>query len=369
MAISAVDAVQPAFDHARQQLFARFRWGMWWRLALVGILAGELHVGGCNFGRTFGPFPQSKQGGKISPVPIFHLPHIDPARLSQLLGLILMGVLVAIVVGFVLLYINSVFRFILFDSVLRRECSSIGDGWDRWRRAGGRFFLWQIVYQISAGIFFLLLIGIPLMFAASAGWVKDPSAHIGRLAGGAFLLIVAFVFCVLVAVAVQILARDFLVPIMALEDLDFADGWSRLLSLIRPEPGKFIVYLLMKLVLVIGAAIIFGIAAIIPVAAVAIPVVVAVLLGRNAGMTWTVNTISLAVVFGTLALLLLVYLISLVSVPATVFFPAYAMYFLAGRYPNLMAVLNPAPITPAPQSQPPLPESPPPLSPTPEPIG
>ena len=368
MAISAVDAVQPAFDHARQQLFARFRWGMWWRLALVGLLAGELHVGGCNFGRAFGPLPQSKQGGKV-PVPIFHPPHIDPARLSQLIGLILMGALAVIVVGFILLYVNSVFRFILFDSVLRRDCSSVGDGWDRWRRAGRRYFLWQLVYQISVGIFFLMLVGIPLMFAASAGWIKDPSAHIGRLAGSAFLLIAVFLFCALVAVAVQILARDFLVPIMAIEDLDFADGWSRLLSLIRPEPGKFILYLLMKLVLLIGAAIIFGIAAVIPVAAVAVPIVIAVLAGRNAGMTWNVNTISLAVIFGTLALLLLVYLISLVSVPASVFFPAYAMYFLAGRYPNLQAVLNPAPITPAPQSPPPIPESPPPLSPTPEPIG
>jgi len=341
---------------------------MWWRLALVGLLAGELHVGGCNFGRAFGPLPQSKQGGKV-PVPIFHPPHIDPARLSQLIGLILMGALAVIVVGFILLYVNSVFRFILFDSVLRRDCSSVGDGWDRWRRAGGRYFLWQLVYQISVGIFFLMLVGIPLMFAASAGWIKDPSAHIGRLAGSAFLLIAVFLFCALVAVAVQILARDFLVPIMAIEDLDFADGWSRLLSLIRPEPGKFILYLLMKLVLLIGAAIIFGIAAVIPVAAVAVPIVIAVLAGRNAGMTWNVNTISLAVIFGTLALLLLVYLISLVSVPASVFFPAYAMYFLAGRYPNLQAVLNPAPITPAPQSPPPIPESPPPLSPTPEPIG
>jgi hypothetical protein len=71
--------------------------------------------------------------------------------------------------------------------------------------------------------------------------------------------------------------------------------------------------------------------------------------------------------------LLLIYLIALVSVPATVFFPAYAIHFFASRYPNLNALLNPAP-TPAATELPPVPESPPPFEPPPlppsaEPIG
>jgi hypothetical protein len=85
-----------------------------------------------------------------------------------------------------------------------------------------------------------------------------------------------------------------------------------------------------------------------------------------------VTTISLLIVVGTCLLFLLIYLIALVSVPATVFFPAYALYFLAGRYPALDAILHPAP-PPAPLP-PPLPETPPPFEPPPlppslEPIG
>jgi hypothetical protein len=49
--------------------------------------------------------------------------------------------------------------------------------------------------------------------------------------------------------------------------------------------------------------------------------------------------------------------VSLVSVPAIVFFPAYSIYFFAGRYPALSAALYPAPIAPsmgtAPFGQPP----------------
>ena len=123
----------------------------------------------------------------------------------------------------------------------------------------------------------------------------------------------------------------------------------------------------------IAAAILFGIIALIPGLFIFVPAAVAVVAGHAAGMGWNVTTISLAIIFGTLLLLLFIYLIALVSVPATVFFPAYAIYFFAARYPTLNALLNPAPAPPAPEV-PPVPESPPPfeappLPPTPEHMG
>jgi len=377
--VSAVDCVQPALQHAREQLFTRFRFGQWSRLALVGILAAELHVGGCNFG-NFGSnwprIPHKNQHDFLQSSIPHSLPPFNPAHISehlgQFLGLIVLGIFAFMVLAFVFLYISSVFRFILFDSVLRRQCS-IGEGWGKWRRAGGRFFLWQIVFQIVVWLSLLVLVGIPLGVAFAAGWTTNLREHIGRLIVGVILLVGLFGVFALVAAVVQVLAKDFLVPIMALEDLDFADGWHRLLAMIRPEKGRYVVYLLLKLVLSIAAAILFGIIAIIPALFVVVPGVVAVLAGKAAGMGWSVTTISLAIIFGTVLLLLLIYLIALVSVPATVFFPAYAMYFLAARYPNLDALLHPAPLPRAPElppiPEPPPPFEPPPLPPTAEPIG
>src|SRR4029077_16731162 len=169
------------------------------------------------------------------------------------------------------------------------------------------------------------------------------------------------------AAVIQALAKDFLVPMMALENLDFAGGWRRLLGMIGLEKGRFAIYLLLKLVLAIAAGILFTIIAIVPALLVFVPGMIAVLAGRAAGVGWNVSTISLAIIFGSLLFLLLIYLVALVSVPATVFFPAYAIHFFASRYPNLTAVLNPAP-PPAPES-PPIPEpaprfEPPPLPPS-----
>ena len=285
----------------------------------------------------------------------------------------MVGILAFFILGFIFLYISSVFRFILFDSVLRRQCS-ISEGWRKWRRAGGRFFLWQIVFQMAVWLFLLIMIGLPLALAFAAGWMTDLRQHIARLIVGVILLVCLFGVFAIAAAVVQVLAKDFLVPLMALENLDFADAWHRLLAMLRLEKGRYAVYLLLKLVLSIAAGILFSIIAIVPVLFVVIPGVVAVLGGRAAGMEWNVSTISLAIIFGTALLLLLIYLIALVSVPATVFFPAYAMHFFAARYPNLDALLNPPPAPlPAPEV-PPVPEPPPPfqappLPPSAEPIG
>jgi hypothetical protein len=377
--VSAVDCVQPALQHTRAQLFTRFRFGQWSRLALVGILAAELHVGGCNFNGLNLPFNHPRHPGRemlpssslLSGLPGFNSAHISE-HIAQFLALFVVGAFVAIVAGFVFLYLNSVFRFILFDSVLRRECS-IGGGWQRWRRAGGRFFLWQIVFQFASWLVLGVLIGVPLVMALAAGWATDLKAHVGRIIVAAiFFFGVLFVF-VLAAVVIQALAKDFLVPIMALEDLDFAEGWHRVMTMVRLETGRFVVYLLLKLVLSIAATILFSIVAIIPALLVVAPGVVAVLAGKAAGMGWNVVTISLAIIFGSVLLLLLIYLIALVCVPGTVFFPAYALYFLASRYPILDALLNPTPVPPVAELPPtaaefPPPVEPPPLPPSAEPI-
>ena len=60
---------------------------------------------------------------------------------------------------------------------------------------------------------------------------------------------------------------------------------------------------------------------------------------------------------GSIAIFSLLYIMSLVSVPAVVFFPAYSIHFFAARYPALDALLHPAP----PPVMPPPPPDPPPL--------
>jgi hypothetical protein len=132
----------------------------------------------------------------------------------------------------------------------------------------------------------------------------------------------------------------------------------------------------MKILMAIGAGILVGIATLILGLFIAIPTIglsiLAVITGTTVGLTWNAYTITLAIVVGSILLAIFLYLVSLISVPVIVFFPAYSIYFFAARYPALSAALYPAPPVPfAPQAPPdailPPPYDPPPLPPTPEP--
>jgi len=68
-----------------------------------------------------------------------------------------------------------------------------------------------------------------------------------------------------------------------------------------------------------------------------------VLTGKSAGLTWNAGTITLAVIVGCILFAAFMYLIALISVPAIVFFPAYAIYFFAARYRVLSLALYPPP--------------------------
>jgi len=91
--------------------------------------------------------------------------------------------------------------------------------------------------------------------------------------------------------------------------------------------------------------------------------VVLVIAAKGAGLAWNPVTITAAIVAGTIVIVLLLCVIAFVNVPVAVFFPAYAMYFFAERFPALHARLYPA-AQPLPRT----PEAPP-FSPPAEPIG
>jgi hypothetical protein len=354
--ISAIDAIGPAFQHAKQQLVQPFRAAQWTKLALVGLLAGELSPGGCS-----GNFhmPSHSRGGQQFLDSGW--PSVDPMMLVPLIGLL---IVIGTVLWLLLLYVSSVMRFVLFDSVIAKRCE-IRLYWGRRHAAGLRYFVWHLLFLLAMGVGLIILLGIPAAIALAAGWLNNPRQHaIPLILGGVLVFFLLMAFIVL-ALVVQVLTKDFVVPTMALENVDAIEGWRRLWPRLKSEMGGYAGYVGMKIVMALGAAVVVGIITIIVVLVLLIPVggfgIVAVLAGKTAGLTWNLYTITAAVVVGSIVLAILLYVVSLISVPAMVFFPAYSIYFFASRYPALDAFLHPLLPT---ASQAPLP----PLLP-PEPIG
>jgi len=351
--ISAIDAISPAFQHTRQQLFQPFRIGQWARIALVGFLAGELTSGGgCNGIQ----FPGNTSGARHFAGP--SLPNINPGMLA---GLVAFLIVFGILLWFLLIYLNSVMRFILFDTVIAKNCQ-IRRGWNLRQRPGQRYFLWQLLFFIAVPLGLALLVGIPAMFGFALGWFKEPKQHLVGLILGGMVLFFVFFAALITWLVIHVLTKDFVVPQMALEDISAFEGWRRLFPQLESEKGGYAAYILMKIVMTLGVAVIIGIITFIVILLILIPVgglgAIAVLGGKAAGLHWDLYTITVAVVIGCILLALILYVISLISVPAMVFFPAYSIYFFASRYPALDALLHPAPPLPLPPETPPMPPEP-----------
>lgn len=355
MPISAVDTISLAFQHTKRQLIQPFRFGQWVRLAIVGLLAGEMGSGGSfNFPSSFNPQHQTPSHHFLAPV----FPNIDPAILGALIAVLVVTGLIFMIV---MLYVSSVMRFILFDSVLTKTCH-IRDGWNRRQGPGWNYFLWQLGFTFVTFAVAVLLFGVPAALAWAMGWFNQPRQHLAPLiVGGILLFLVALVFFIAVAV-VHVLTKDFVVPQMALEGIGPIEGWRRLWPMLQAEVGGYGGYIGMKIVLAIGAGIVVGIVTIILALIIAIPTVAvaiaAVFTGKSAGLTWNVFTITAAVIAACILFAIFMFLIALISVPVIVFFPAYAIYFFAARYRALSLALYPVPTTPAappPQEPPPFP--------------
>jgi hypothetical protein len=334
-----VDTITLAFQHTKRQLFEPFRFWQWTRLAVVGLLAGETGSGGgVNFPTSF-----PHQTGSSRHFLQQNWPKIDPAILG---GLIAILVVAGFVFFIVMMYVSSVMRFVLFDSILAKECH-IRQGWNRRQGPAWKYFCWQLGLMLATLGGMAVLLGIPAAFAFAMGWFNAPREHVLPLVlSGVVVFFLVFLF-LLIAAVVHVLTKDFVVPQMALEEIGAVEGWRRLWPMIQAEQGGYAVYVGMKIVLAIGAGIVIGMASLILGLIVAIPAaglgIIAVLTGKTAGLTWNVFTITLAVVVGCILLAAFFYLVSLIAVPAIVFFPAYAIYFFAARYQPLSLVLYPPP--------------------------
>lgn len=341
MPITAVDSITLAIEHTNQQLFKPFRIGQWTKLAFVGLLAGELGSRGCN--RANFNFPGHPGGwhpqfpGSLG---------IDPALLAALMATAIIAVLA---IGVILMYVGSVMRFILFDSIVARECQ-IRWGWSRRLGPGWRYFVWKLFYILFTMAGVVALVGIPLAVAFARGWLREPKEHLLILLSGGIVLFFVLLIIFLGTAVVFVLTKDFVIPQMALENVDATEGWRRLWPMMKAEKGAYAAYIGMKIVLTLIVAILMGVATLILGLIIAIPSIglgiLAVLTGKTAGLTWNAHTIALVIATGCVLLAIFLYLVSLIYVPAIVFFPAYSLHFFAGRYPRLYAVLYPATTAP-----------------------
>ena len=334
----ALEALQPALRHTWAQLFQPFRLGLWARLALVGILTGEFP--GCGAGGGGGGARSSAgQGDQFGAL---------PTDTISLLLLIFLGALLVMVLILAMLYLSAVFRFVLFDIILT-DRHQLLESYRRWRQRGLSFFLWQLALTATMIVTLALMVGVPALAAAAAGAFAGPLPGLAVMMALGLWLVLNLIGIVIVTVFVWVLARDFVVPIMALEEVGVVEGWRRFLPLLLAQKLEYLIYFIVRTVAAVVSAVCFGILALLMVVAVVLVGggmgLTLILAGWWAAWTWNLYTIVLGAVVGGAALLAMMYVIAFMYSPAVAFFPTYAAHFLGLSYPRLAEALSRHPVT------------------------
>ncbi len=261
--VSPFDAARAAYHHTRGQLFP-IRFQRWLVLGLLAFLdqCGRAFRGGGGSpgaGHGHGPGPggwppdMSEVSAWLQRASDWLAAHAAVLAIGAVLGLLVFGAIAAVV-----LWVNARGVFMYADAVATGR-TDVGRLWRQHAAPASSYFGWSLglTYAILFTILFAggLVVTTVLAFAA------------GRLQGtGGWLILLAIVpVLTLLGLALPLLGlagvalRDFVAPLQVATGLPCGAAARLLESLVLAQPGAFVLYLVLKLLLVVGTGLVVAV--------------------------------------------------------------------------------------------------------------
>ena len=329
--LPAGEALSHALHDAVRLLFRPFDGRRWMKLTLVCLFLG----GGTPTAAFHWSLSSLPGDIRLSEVFIRAVQSI-----SQSPWLILLTITLGLGVALAWLYLRSVFRFILVDSIFRRDVS-LGPAWRALRPLGQSYFFWLLGLLAALGITF------SVVAAAAYPYVQSAAAAGAHSLGPSLLLVALLASIVLVGLGVALLVMltdDLVVPLMYAGRTSLARAWREVGRAISAEPASFAAYLLLRLAVAVGvgvAVLFFLFPVLLSVfsgAVIAAALLVLLLHALGLAWVWNASTILLAVAALVLLSVLILILLSVVGMPGQVLLQDFGIYFIASRFPPLEAM-------------------------------
>ena len=323
--ISVIDAIILAFNHMITVLFRPFNIVKWLKFGLVAFLAAL----GTNQGNSFNfNIPTGNGGGKGEFAQIE--PFFNQAYqwvLANLTLVIIVGIAVILLIAIIwiiLLYFGSRFTFVFLDGVIKNDIR-IKQPYKENKTLGWSYFLWRIIFTLTALLAILLIIGIPTTFLILAGVGKGFSLGIILGLVGAGLV---FIGLAIILAIIGVFTDDFVVPIMYLLKIRILQSWKIFWSILRTNKLQFFLYILLKMGLSLASILVMCLSMCVVCCVALAPAAILVGLG--------VLAIKYPLVWIVVALVIIPLIVGLgiltqtVLLPVTVFFRTYPLAFLEG---------------------------------------
>jgi len=256
--VSPADAARAAYRHTRSQLFP-IRPERWLVLGLLALLdqcgrtfrgGGGSGGGGDHQGPEGFPPDLTHVGAWLQRASEWLAAHAVVVALGAVTGLLVFGVVAAVV-----LWVNARGVFMYADAVATGR-AEVSRPWREHAAAAASYFGW------SLGITFAAVFTV--LFAGGLVVVTAFAFTAGRLEGtGGWLLLGAMVpVLLLLALALPLLAlaslalRDFVAPLQLATGLPCGAAARLLESLVVAQPAAFVLYLLLKLLVVVATGLV-----------------------------------------------------------------------------------------------------------------
>ena len=337
---SAAEAVSPTIDRTRRYLFQPFTWGTYLKLSAVACVTEGFSA---NFNMSL---PQDSSSGTGSSTP-FNLS-------SEMIALIVIGVLVCFASGIFIFYLVTRLRFVFFHCLVHKT-KEIRPAWALYGAQAMRLFKSSLVIWFSVSAI-VMLAALPFALAFFDFFKSVKSGE--QFDAWRFILLflpllgIIFVVC-LVVYAMDVVFHDFMLPHMALEGALFGEAWAAVRPRIETEKGSFFFYLFLRAILpfvaMMGVMVVAAIPFLIIFGIVALSTMGFHSLYEDATGVVAVIGAAFDVLLGFIGLCIGLVVAFSHGGPIATWIRNYALLFYGGRYTALGDILSP-PLPPPPPS-------------------
>jgi hypothetical protein len=247
-ASAPLDAAQQAVEHTRRHLFP-FRFERWLVLGFVAFLDQCGRSGGSSFGVP-GPGGFGEAGGAARDV------ERGVAWLAAHVVLVslIAGVLLAFTVALIalVLWVNSRGVFMYVDNV-KSGRADVARPWREHAAHASSYFAWSFGLSMATLTAVLLLVASMAAVAVLMVRGRPPTVVLGVAIVVALALVLLAV--VLASALATVALRDFVAPLQLATGRPCGESIRLFAALLRAHPGVFVVYLLLKLVVVFAVGV------------------------------------------------------------------------------------------------------------------
>lgn len=220
-------------------LFRPFRLSKWMGMGFTAWLAG-LMQGGCNINVPSRLIERSWSSEEA-------MAFLREYALV-ILAVVLLGLLLAMVVGTLLLWLSARGKFMFLDNALG-DRAEIKAPWAQFRPQGNSLFAWWLVFWSVALLAILLVAG--LGGGCWVPWLRHKQA-LGLAVGGSVVAGLVMLVLLLALGYIQLFLEDFVIPLMLAQETTARQAWRRFGALFAEQPGAFLLYGLVKFGLSLG---------------------------------------------------------------------------------------------------------------------